>query len=350
MTTNGKPLRMGAGGAGVDGLEFDNSNPATIPRQPLDEKRIGQIFAAGSLAKSALSLAEVGAGIVPMNFPIGDACSCRRGRDCSAVGKHPILKGGAGIASRDPDVIAGWWRQWPRANIGVACGATSGVVVLDVDERHGGFASLDELQRTKLGPLPATSLVSTGGGGLHAYFQMPAGGRPIKNSAGRLGPGIDVKSDGGTAIAPPSLHRSGRRYEWMALGPIRPLPPAWIEALASASPPPVVAGPMQPQQNLAPREARYLDAAVNRDLEMLARTQPGGRNPQLNMTAFRFGQWIAGGYVNEDWARQVLTITAEAIGLDDFEIEATINSGLEAGKRHPRTIPPATRTCRRGAS
>jgi hypothetical protein len=41
---------------------------------------------------------------------------------------------------------------------------------------------------------------------------MPAA--PIRNSAGKLGPGLDIRATGGYVLAPPSIHPTGRRYEW----------------------------------------------------------------------------------------------------------------------------------------
>jgi DNA-binding MarR family transcriptional regulator len=84
-------------------------------------------------------------------------------------------------------------------------------VALDIDPRHGGAESLAALEREH-GALPATVTVNTGGGGQHIYFRHP--GEPIKNSAMRLGAGLDVKADAGYVVAPPSLHASGQRYEW----------------------------------------------------------------------------------------------------------------------------------------
>jgi hypothetical protein len=126
--------------------------------------------------------------------------------------------------------IEHWFRQWPEANVGIVTGAVSGLVVLDVDPRHGGEESLRDLER-RFGPLSETLEAQTGGGGRHLYFAHPGG--ELRNRVG-LAPGLDLRGDGGLVVAPPSLHPSGRRYAWTqdpdALPPA-PLPP-WLEALA----------------------------------------------------------------------------------------------------------------------
>ena len=107
--------------------------------------------------------------------------------------------------------LEAWFKRWPKANIGIVTGAVSGVVVLDVDERHGGTVSLSQLN-TEFGPGPMTVEAATGGGGRHAYFGHP-GGR-VGNRVG-LRPGIDLRGDGGCVVAPPSVHPSGRPYAWL---------------------------------------------------------------------------------------------------------------------------------------
>ena len=102
-------------------------------------------------------------------------------------------------ATHDPSVIAAWWQRWPTANVAVRTGAASGLVVLDVDPDHGGLASLAELQRTH-GRLPPSPAVRTGSGGRHYWFTHP--GNHVRNSAGLLGPGLDIRGDGGYVIAP----------------------------------------------------------------------------------------------------------------------------------------------------
>jgi hypothetical protein len=107
-------------------------------------------------------------------------------------------------------VVEDWWRQWPAANIGVVTGGVSGVVVLDVDPRNGGDASLAEMER-RFGALAPTPEVRTGGGGRHLWFRAP---EPAVLSRVVL-PGLDLKGEGGVVIVPPSVHPSGARSTWV---------------------------------------------------------------------------------------------------------------------------------------
>jgi len=106
----------------------------------------------------------------------------------------------------------GWFRRWPDANLSLVTGALSGVVVLDVDPRHGGDDSLARLEAAN-GALPQTVESVTGGGGRHIYFAHP--GRETRNRAG-IEPGLDLRGDGGTIVLPPSIHPSGNPYRWRA--------------------------------------------------------------------------------------------------------------------------------------
>jgi predicted P-loop ATPase len=159
-------------------------------------------------------------------LPINSDGSCGCGDPaCGDSGKHPAVRWGrdhlgAGVQLPIP----------PGHGVGLATGERSGVVVIDLDMKNGvdGVASL-----ALLGEVPETLAARTGSGGLHLYFEHP--GFPIRNSAGVLGPGIDVRGDGGYVVLPPSPHRSGGRYEWAAQVPIAPLP-AWLLA-ALKSPP-----------------------------------------------------------------------------------------------------------------
>jgi hypothetical protein len=129
----------------------------------------------------------------------------------------------------DADEIRSWYAHHPDANVGIVTGRLSGIIVLDVDARHGGDGSLDKLERRQ-GPLSCSLMSITGGGGKHFYFAHP-GGTEIRNRVG-LYPGIDLRGDGGYIVAPPSLHPSGNRYAWASTAaavhePVEQ-PPAWL--------------------------------------------------------------------------------------------------------------------------
>lgn len=127
---------------------------------------------------------------------------------CRPRAKEPLTGHGFEEATTDSVQLEAWAADYPEANFAIATGK-AGLLVLDVDPRHGGDESLHELEREH-GELPRAPRVKTGGGGEHIYFLNPNG---IGCSAGRLGPGLDVKAVGGYVLAPGSLHPSGRRYE-----------------------------------------------------------------------------------------------------------------------------------------
>jgi bifunctional DNA primase/polymerase-like protein/primase-like protein len=204
--------------------------------------------------------AKFGWPVVPVHTPTGDParpCSCRRvncpgigkhpchkntcknqGKHpchqsvCNRVGKHPRTKKGVHDASTDETKIHQWWEMWESANIAIALGKVAGIFVLDVDPRNGGDETMSSLER-KYGRLPKTRTAGTGGGGAHHLFRYP--GFPVKNSAGELGPGMDIKSDGGSIVVPPSLHVNGKRYRWRNCSPIADAPDWFLQLLRDAA-------------------------------------------------------------------------------------------------------------------
>ena len=105
-------------------------------------------------------------------------------------------------ASNDCDVARARWKKTPKANIGVATGSRSGFWALDIDPRHHGNKSLGRLM-SEHGPLPETISARTPSGGVHMWWKWPS--IEIRNSAGQVGEGIDVRGEGGYVLAPPSL-------------------------------------------------------------------------------------------------------------------------------------------------
>lgn len=142
--------------------------------------------------------------VIPLYSIKEGRCTCGKA-DCASKGKHPATPNGTKDASLDPNQIDQWFSD-DRYNIGICTGEVSGLTVLDVDPDHGGDESLKQYQ------LKETAEVSTGGGGQHYYFKHPGG--DIRNSAGTLGKGLDVRGHHGYVVAPPSNHISGGTYHW----------------------------------------------------------------------------------------------------------------------------------------
>ena len=156
---------------------------------------------------------KLGWAVIPLHEVVGGGgCSCKEGRACKTPGKHPRISEWQSKGSSDLGIIKEWAGRWPSANIGILCGARSGLVVLDVD-LPGGDVTL-ELLEAEHGPLPATVTAITGSGGKHLLFRHP-GFRVDNDSEGKvIGPDIHIRADGGQIVAAPSTHISGRRYAW----------------------------------------------------------------------------------------------------------------------------------------
>lgn len=128
---------------------------------------------------------------------------------CPTPGKHPRV----GLdwemaATRDESTIRQWWRKYPTANVGIAAGK-SGLVAVDKDTyemtaENGKLSLVDKETITSL----------TGGGGEHLIYRHPADGPRINNSDSKLPDWVNIRAHGGQFVVPPSLHPSGRRYEW----------------------------------------------------------------------------------------------------------------------------------------
>lgn len=143
--------------------------------------------------------------------------------------KVPLLKGGFHAATTDEQQISVWWQRWPDANIGIPTGATSGWIALDVDPRHGGWASFKALRSLAAHvqvDLLATCCQRSGGGGIHLLFAFcEALVKPVKHARGLRGyAGIDLKGHGGYLVVAPSYHPSGVRYQWLRSTPLAPFP------------------------------------------------------------------------------------------------------------------------------
>ena len=135
--------------------------------------------------------------------------------------------------SGDPMEIERDFRRWPDAGVGIPTGEVNRIFVLEADtvEGHGvdGLAALKTLE-AKHAPLPETLMAQSPSGSIHRYFNWP--GAKIKNSDGKLAPGVDVKGDGGMVVAPPTRTQKGV-YRWLNDLPIADAPD-WLLRLAGS--------------------------------------------------------------------------------------------------------------------
>jgi Bifunctional DNA primase/polymerase, N-terminal len=251
---------------------------------------------------------------------------------CNPLDKKPLTPNGFKDASKDEAQIRAWWTRWPNAMIGVPTGPASGMWVVDLDvdpaKKIDGRTTLDQLIAQR-GPLPSTLVTITPRGGRHLIWTWDPN-VDIRNSAGRIGPGIDVRGNGGYVCWPPSRNANGGMYQWELGGPqSTALAPPWLVMLAKAK-----------------KASAYAKAALERECKNVASAQPGTRNSVLNTAAFNLFQLVAGGVLEEQEVHDRLFEAAETCRLvaDDgaAAVEATIDSGAQAGKKQPRTRPQPT--------
>jgi len=288
---------------------------------------------------AALVYARRGWAVMPCYSARAGACTCGDPA-CASPAKHPRVRTGLHAATTDRARIEAWWARWPGANVAIRTGAVSGLVVLDVDRRHGGEHSLARLEACH-GPLPAGRTVRTGDGA-HRYFAHP-GEVAVPNGTGQPGPGIDVRGDGGYVLAPPSRHRSGRRYEVLSGGATLPPLPRWaLDILA-----PTTGRPPGPRPSAAIRDGSAWGRAALRDeLARLGGAKVGHRNDALNRSSYRMGRLVGAGALDEGATADALREVAVGLGLTPREAEATTGSGLAAGMANPRVDPAPSRSAR----
>lgn len=286
------------------------------------------------LREAALGYAARGWRVFPLHGIVNGLCTCGR-KACSSPGKHPLVRRGLNEATADATVIKDWWSNWRSANIGLATGVESGIVVIDVDLP----TALDSLAGLIKAGTPRTLTDLTGGGGVHLFFGSDDA--ELGNSAGRLPgmdgdlPGLDLRANGGCVVVPPSTHASGVTYEWLGTAvPIAPAP-SWLKQPRREFVVPEDVAPADFEGDGTP----YGLAVLRDELDRLRASQVGTRNHHLNRSAFALAQLVAGGELLEGVARAALLQSALAIGLDEPEARQTIASALRAGFRQPRVAP-----------
>jgi len=177
---------------------------------PAPRGGIIQLVRSADALAAALGYAHRGWFVLPLHWAIDGLCSCGQA-DCESPAEHPCTEHGLDDASTDPDTVRKWWRLWPEANIGIRMG--KGLLALEVSRLNGGDETLRDLERD-LGRLPDTVTVLTGDGGECFIFTVTQDFDKVYAETRAIGPGLNVRWNGGYIAAPPSRHISGRPYEW----------------------------------------------------------------------------------------------------------------------------------------
>jgi len=136
--------------------------------------------------------------------------------------KRPATDNGFKAATTQRAIIEGWWLRWPDANVGIVTGSVSGIVVLDVDRKHGvdGVVAATELD------LPETLVIRTPSGGFHLFYTLPEGVKVARRIGVR--PGLDILGDGGYVVGAGSMV-NGALYEIVRPRPMVPVPDALVK-------------------------------------------------------------------------------------------------------------------------
>ena len=265
----------------------------------------------------ALAYAKKGWRVLPVWWPkYPGVCSCRDAERCSSAGKHPIpmiAPDGVHSATSNPEIIRKWWDQYPLANIGIATGKVSGVTVLDIDRRHDGHISMEQLI-LRHGRPEQTPTAITGGDGRHIYWSWSKQHRCQQD----VRAGIDVKSSGGYVLAAPSMHSTGIRYKWHEEGhpgrvSVKAAPP-WADLLLSGKQPGRIRKPVNGRSTPLP----------------IGNFDEGVRNTNL----FRYAcRWQRQALTDEDIANRVYDLNTKCKPpLRDREVERIIRSALKYEK------------------
>jgi putative DNA primase/helicase len=186
------------------------SNPSggVHPRQGSNRRSYEEPYTLGApereVLKAALEYAAQGWPVFP----------CKP----DPINKKPLTKKGFKDATTDLQIIEQWWRRWPEAMIGVPMGSASGIFCVDLDRKKpkpgqtfkDGVATWAEYVARE-GAVVETRQSETPSTGQHLLFRHRDGIRNV--GLDQLGPGLEIKGEGGYIIVPPSRHAEGV-YRW----------------------------------------------------------------------------------------------------------------------------------------
>lgn len=242
-------------------------------------------------------------------------------------GKSPAIENWQNLATTDPAQITRWWSANPRANIGTP---TDGRLVFDIDLRKGGLESFQALQLQY--DFPKTLRTVTASGGAHVIYARPPQ-TSIRNSAGELGDGLDIRADGGLIVLPGSSI-GDKQYVWGNDRPPAVAPPDIIALGKTRRPKQAAAG-----TRIAEEDEVALDAAW----DWLQAKAPRASLGNLKDTTYRVACQLYDYGLTEETCVQYLRAWGDSHcdhPLEDDTIASTARHALQyrgnaVGSKHP---------------
>jgi hypothetical protein len=283
---------------------YDPNNP--IPHWTVGTMR--HVAAEPTLAGAALRYANLGVPVFP----------------CVPGGKQPLTPKGFHDATSSARIVHSWWQRTPDANIGLPTGASTGILVVDIDVHPGGsgFPAF-ELARSEGLADDWGWMVRTPSGGIHAYYPNVPGQEQRSWQAPSAH--VDFRGDGGYVMAPPSrivVDGVMKIYDVVAVTTRSAKPVDAIKLRQFLEPPRSKSAP--PRPGLPPKGCRPEALA-----RTVALTPEGGRNRALFWASCRM---VEDGQSRAD-ALNYLMPAAHHAGLPDREIESTIDSAFRIAAR-----------------
>ncbi|BCJ65873.1 bifunctional DNA primase/polymerase [Polymorphospora rubra] len=276
-----------------------------------------------NLLAAALAYAEQGWPVFMLGRskrPVANCDPCRTaGTDHQPDTCGHLTCHGFYAATTDPQRIREILGVTPGGLLAIRTGTVSGLAVVDIDPRNGG-ALLPDL-------MPPTYCVRTGSNGWHLYYRHPR--QPL---AGKLAghDGIDIKTDGGYVVAPPSIHpATGRPYRQAGNRPVVEMPPPLLAACRPA-PVPTPMHPVPPITAAGGGGISSPAALLNAHLSAVARAPEGRRRTTLYGAARGVARLVAAGLISHTDAHHALTHAGRAAGQTDRDIRAAIRGGFTA--------------------
>jgi hypothetical protein len=250
--------------------------------------------------------------------------------------KRPLTPHGLHDATCDADAVSAWWTRWPSALIAIATGEPSGIVALDIDltDKLSGWDSLDDLGCPFA---PESPMAHTPRGGTHCLFVWP--GHFVKTIAGRLGPGVDVRGDGGSLILPPGPGRYWDPHYNLASVSIAPMP-SWMHIQDRAEPSISTPGPSS-----RIKFSRYGEAALDNAVKRIINATAGEQEMTLNAEVYSIARLADGGAIPPHVALEALTWAASQMPTYDgrrpwrrHELDRKVRLTFTDGLAKPRGV------------